>query len=245
MKFAVELSKALVPAPRLASILDWKRLGGACIMALDISNDRIGVAFGNHPSRRTPICTLPPIAFAHGACGSKKRNRVESDDENVVATLKELMKRLDVCGFVVGWPLQSDGRPGKPCGRVLHVLDKLAYNKDPVLSQRRPFVLWDDRYSSRAGSGVSLISKHDMPTDSFGRCVAYSQVPSFPPGRSCSSEEWYNRPTAKDSSVASDILKTYLETNCKCSSDYDFNFLEEDCSSRPTTAFSTNLLYCA
>mmetsp|Transcript_34855 Transcript_34855/g.103927 ORF Transcript_34855/g.103927 Transcript_34855/m.103927 type:complete len:244 (-) Transcript_34855:100-831(-) len=242
MKFATELSKALVRPARLASLLGWKSLGGVSIMALDISQEWIGVAFCGHPSSRTPICALPPIALAPRPCDGYKRHNLESSND-VVTKLSELINNLNVCGLVVGWPLQSDGRPGKPCGKVLHFLDKLACHKNPVLSKERPFVLWDDRKTPRARAGACIRSKTDFPTDIFGRCEAYSQVPALPPGRTlatCSSLEWYNRPTTKDSSAASRILKDYFQENCR--SKYDFYFLEETLAECALSRYSSLFL---
>ena len=116
------LSKSLVPASKIATLLDWKKLSGKCVIALDISRERVGLALGAHPSRNLPICSLPPIQlFTKRSFGDELR----VPREEVAAELDDLVDNLDVCGFIVGWPLQPEGRPGKPCGLVLHILENI------------------------------------------------------------------------------------------------------------------------
>jgi hypothetical protein len=83
--------------------------------------------------------------------------------ESVVQDLKKVVKNYNVCGFVVSWPLQKEGRCGAPCGKVLHTLDSLVAESSDIVNIARPFCLWDDH--------------HYVPTeDEWGRAPLYGEA---------------------------------------------------------------------
>eukprot|EP00567_Pseudictyota_dubia_P013131 CAMPEP_0197436160 /NCGR_PEP_ID=MMETSP1175-20131217/3630_1 /TAXON_ID=1003142 /ORGANISM="Triceratium dubium, Strain CCMP147" /LENGTH=235 /DNA_ID=CAMNT_0042965379 /DNA_START=260 /DNA_END=967 /DNA_ORIENTATION=+ len=180
-------------------------------MALDISDQTsVGVAIAAHPSQSATVHTLDPIKLVKGKPGKKTKDAI---DEAVIEQLEDLVRKHKVCGFVVGWPLQPEGRPGKPCGRVLHVLDTLTEKRTSVLSKSRPFTLWDDRCIPRE-TGEAPRSSIDDEIDSWGRSVAFSQAPppSTEPGDELMfrSRDRYERPTIVDSSGAGGILRHFV-----------------------------------
>ncbi|HMR32047.1 MAG TPA: Holliday junction resolvase RuvX [Geminicoccaceae bacterium] len=72
------------------------------LLALDVSPRRIGFA-GTDAGRRlvTPLATWA-------------RRRLDDD----LAEIARLVRARDVVAFVVGWPLELDGRRGPSCDRV-------------------------------------------------------------------------------------------------------------------------------
>lgn len=149
-----KLIQRLVSPAKLASTLDWKRIGGT-VLSLDIHKDRIGMALSSHPSieENPEILDSIHFKFHDGKLPEQTKRRLESiADEN------------DVCGIVVAWPLQKDtGHMGAGCGRTLHVLEELAEETN-MLQNKRPFCLWD--------------SAHIQPSceDSWGRCTEYTRT---------------------------------------------------------------------
>lgn len=163
------LSPFLATQSRIASILDWKKVGSA-ILSLDINDDRIGIAVAEHPSQQTIRATnynnpmtvhaLDPIQLQHSreemysSSRNKKRNRL-CLDPSVVQDLESVVQTHKVCAFVVHWPLQPrhNGRvrvTGKHCGRVLHTLDSLVHQSNQIFHNSRPFCLYlsqDDNHS--------------------------------------------------------------------------------------------------
>uniref|UniRef100_A0A7S4ILL3 YqgF/RNase H-like domain-containing protein n=1 Tax=Odontella aurita TaxID=265563 RepID=A0A7S4ILL3_9STRA len=120
-----KLARCIVPPARLSGIIDWRR-GGSTIMSLDITDRRIGVAIGEHPTPNNLVHKLDAIPYM--PCGHPPVKR-RDENERVALELEKLMKQNKVNAFVVGWPLLADGRPGGPCGKVLHMLDFLAGKK--------------------------------------------------------------------------------------------------------------------
>mmetsp|Transcript_18373 Transcript_18373/g.33310 ORF Transcript_18373/g.33310 Transcript_18373/m.33310 type:complete len:238 (-) Transcript_18373:119-832(-) len=194
---ASKLSKTIVTPSKVASILDWNKIGGA-IMSLDINSERIGVAIAEHPNRNNAIYELNPIQAS-----SKKQVDLTS---KFIEELATIVKNHKVCAFVVNWPLQPEGRMGKSCGKVLHTLDSIANQSTKVLSASRPFTLLDDR-------NVNLIIKtDDLPPDYWGRSPVFSRVPSPPRDVLVSSERPGHR-TSCDSTVAAELLKNFIDVN--------------------------------
>ena len=93
------------------------------VMGLDITDERIGVAIARHPSPNNRVAAIEPIPYVTNNKRAYYNTRRHDDNERVAAALEQLVKKHKISGFVVGWPLQPDGRPGGPCGKVLHLLD--------------------------------------------------------------------------------------------------------------------------
>ena len=149
-----KLSKFLVSPNRLASILDWKKASGGTIMSLDISKECVGLAIGRHPEAQEEE---EEDCRDQGWTLALHNNRWTRE-------LEMLVKENSVCGFVVGWPVQENGRVGASCGKVLYELDSLHYS---TLFHNRPFTLY----------GGTLPTTTAIP-DMFGRSVCFSQVTS-------------------------------------------------------------------
>lgn len=173
-----KLTHFLTTPSKVANALDWKKMSSS-VLALNIGRDEIGLTLASHPScnRKTSVKLDPiPLHFIH------KGNR-KSLDSTVITQLNDLVQKFQVCGFVVNWPLQKEGRIGASCGRVLHTLDSLCTDsKTPILSNNRKFCLWN-------GSRVKL-----EPDDLFGRCSIYSRPSTNDPDFvHVASREQYNQ----------------------------------------------------
>mmetsp|Transcript_17018 Transcript_17018/g.25757 ORF Transcript_17018/g.25757 Transcript_17018/m.25757 type:complete len:238 (+) Transcript_17018:162-875(+) len=154
-----KLTKFLTTPSKIASTLEWNKLRGS-VLALDISRNEISLTLASHPLcgedilQTTKLDSLP-LTF----CTRRNKKVVDS---SVAAQLNEIVRTHKVCGFVVNWPLQKEGRIGASCGRVLHTLDSIIEESEsPIFSAGRKFCLWD-------GSHVEL-----EQDDSFGRCSMY------------------------------------------------------------------------
>jgi RNase H-fold protein (predicted Holliday junction resolvase) len=162
------IMKVLATPSKIASNLDWRKVSGS-VLALDIHQDRIGLALAPHPSYGEGTSTFEPIKLA-------RKGRVS---EECKQALSDIVKDHKVCGVVVAWPLQGDtGKMGAACGRVLHTLENLLEDSN-IITPNRPFCLWDGNHS-----------KGDSE-DSFGRNVAYSRTPSSEKQIHKASEEQY------------------------------------------------------
>jgi RNase H-fold protein (predicted Holliday junction resolvase) len=153
------LTRFLTTPSKVANALEWQKLSSS-LLALNIGRDEIGLTLASHPSRReqTTLMLNPiPLKFVH------KGNR-KFLDSTFIAQLNNVVQSKNVCGFVVNWPLQKEGRIGASCGRVLHTLDSLCLDaKTPILSNNRKFCLWN---------GLHVPLEQD---DLFGRCSTYSR----------------------------------------------------------------------
>lgn len=146
------LMNYLAAPSRVASKLDWKQKS-ACVLSVDIGQDRIGLAVAPHPSSNQPIRTLRPLDVTLET--RQGNRRVLSVD--CVETMASIVKEHHVCALVVSWPVQDEGRCGKPCGQVLHTLDSLVAESNTIVTKARPVCLWDDRHVK------------SVPEDEFGR----------------------------------------------------------------------------
>jgi len=212
---ASKLSKLLISPQRLANVINWKRASGSTIMCLDITSDRIGIAIASHTRTENTVRHLTALPSK-----SKPRNQKEVNDQ-IVQSIQEFTKHQKIDGFLVNWPLESDGRFGKSCGKVLHLLDHFAENK--VLSTRIPFALWDGRDVISASHGVSPMGK-SSPPDEWGRSLTFALKPPKTLTEYSHNEHTSHDPskvTSKDSSDAAVLLEDYIDCH------FD-NHLEDD-----------------
>lgn len=146
--------KFLADPSKLASKFDWSKASGS-VMALDVGANKIGLAIASHPSYGESPLPLEPMMIKLETRQGNRRALAES----VVEDLQKIVQNYNVCGFVVSWPLQKEGRCGAPCGKVLHTLDSLVAESN-IVNSKRPFCLWDDH--------------HYMPReDAWGRTPQY------------------------------------------------------------------------
>lgn len=153
------LTRFLTTPSKVANTLEWKKLSSS-VLALNIGRDEIGLTLASHPScneRKSYMLNPIPLKFVN------KENR-KSLEANIISQLNNVVQSNNVCGFVVNWPLQKEGRLGASCGRVLHTLDLLCLDAEtPILSNNRKFCLWNVLH-------VPL-----QQDDFFGRCSIYSK----------------------------------------------------------------------
>jgi hypothetical protein len=155
------LRRALTRPAKVASALDWKKVSGS-VLSLEIHSDRIGMCVASHPSYGQSCDTLEPIYFSR----QHKHLTITGDCK---LCLSDVIHDYNVCGMVVGWPLQQDtGKMGAACGRVLFALEellKLSNDCEPVvLSPNRPLCLWDSAHH-HSDDGF----QDDQKVDEFGR----------------------------------------------------------------------------
>ena len=126
-------------------------------MCLDIKSDRIGLAVASHTQSED-------IVDYHNVLAYKSRPRTQKEiNDQIVRSIQDYRKHRKIDGFLINWPLESDGRFGKQCGKVLHLLDHFAEHK--LVSKRVPFTLWEGRVSSK---GLQ------SPPDKWGRSVTFA-----------------------------------------------------------------------
>ena len=187
------------------------------VMGLDITDERIGVAIARHPSPNNRVVAIEPIPYVTNNKRAYYNTRRHDDNERVAAALEQLVKKHKISGFVVGWPLQPDGRPGGPCGKVLHLLDYLAEDPGPtILYKHRPFALWDLRNLPFNAVEDQLVRchNHECDVDKWGRAKVFSQTPSQSVGSYLyrSSDQFYH-PNTNDSKAATLMLKHYMDSH--------------------------------
>mmetsp|Transcript_6688 Transcript_6688/g.14630 ORF Transcript_6688/g.14630 Transcript_6688/m.14630 type:complete len:256 (+) Transcript_6688:67-834(+) len=211
-----KLSQCVVPPNRLASIVSWSP-SISTVMGLDISDERIGVAIAKHPSPNNRVDTLDSIPYVSNSKKAYYTTHRADDNKRVTKELADLVKEHRICGFVVGWPLQPDGRPGGPCGKVLHLLDHLANQyPDPLMHKNRPFALWDIRDIPFNTLEDKLINSrnHESEVDRWGRNEVFARTPSQCVGSYLyrSGEQFYH-PNTNDSTASALMLKHYMDSH--------------------------------
>ncbi|KAG7351418.1 hypothetical protein IV203_010778 [Nitzschia inconspicua] len=153
----------LLSAPsKVASALDWRKLGGS-VMTLAVHGDRIEVIASHHPSdeqKSGVVVESLPL---------EKKGRMIP--EFTKQRLMKILKDEDVCGIVVSCPVQNDtGKLGYAAGRTLWLIEQLlgVVNGSSVLPQHRPICLWDGVHTEQP------------PVDEWGRSAVYANTSSKP-----------------------------------------------------------------
>lgn len=158
-------------------------------MALDVGSDKIGLAIASHPSYGNTPIPLDSMAIKLETRSGNQRVLSEA----TVNELQTIVKNYNVCGFVVSWPLQKEGRCGAPCGKVLHTLDSLVNESSSIVTSQRPFCLWDDH--------------HYMPDeDEWGRTPQYGEITPNKTLHIASQEQYVHDCS---SSIAVDVWNDY------------------------------------
>jgi len=95
------------------------------ILCVHISDENIGLAMAERGSVQNEVVSLDSIAHK----GFNKTTFSHADryqqKERIYRAVNDVVDEFGICAFVVGWPVQPDGRPGSSCGRVLHIIDFL------------------------------------------------------------------------------------------------------------------------
>jgi len=170
----MKLTKFLTSPTQIAKKLDWNKLNSN-VLALKISRQHVGLTVAPHPLSLADDTTMktdnnnhnfgidPIIPLNFTTISGKKIL-----DSSVITRLHSIIQTHNICGFIVSWPLEKEGRIGANCGRVLYTLDAILEatsseeeGEPTIFSNSRKFCLWDE-------SHVKL--EHD---DSFGRCSIF------------------------------------------------------------------------
>jgi RNase H-fold protein (predicted Holliday junction resolvase) len=209
--------KYLLEPCKLAAKFDWSRKAGS-ILALDVGKDQIGLAVASHPEHAEAPLALDPMPLT---LETKTGNR-KVLTESVLNALKHTVLAYNVCGFVVSWPVQKEGRCGAPCGKVLHTLDSLVEESTSIVNAQRPFCLWDEH--------------HYIPLDDkWGRLPLYGETTNKTLHRA--SEEQYVHQCS--SSIAVDVWNDFCSKHwpelCNQAVDDDF---DEIWDVKPRKSFS-------
>jgi RNase H-fold protein (predicted Holliday junction resolvase) len=178
--------KVLTMPAKVASSLDWRKLGGA-LLTLDIHSDRIGVAVAHHPSRGERCHTFESLPL-------EKKGR--SIPDQTKRRLAELCSEHNVCGIVVSWPVQQDtGKLGFAAGRTLWTIEQLLQQGN-ILTPNRPLCLWDGVHAKQP------------PIDDWGRSAAYARTSDKT--YHLASQEQYHQ---EENVVAAQVWKDFMKTN--------------------------------
>lgn len=200
MSTSSNLSKLIISPRRLANVINWKRSSGSTTMCLDIASDRIGLATASHTRTENTVCHLSTLSYKTSPKTIKEVNA------KIAENIQEFNKNNRIDGFLINWPLESDNRFGKQCGKVLHLLDFLAGEK--LISKRIPFTLWDGRDALATSHGTQITKQN--PPDEWGRSVSFALKPPKTLTEYKHSENISNTISSEDSSDAGVILEDYI-----------------------------------
>lgn len=180
MQKASGLLRSLQSPAKIARLLEWKQKSGS-ILVLDIGRERIGLALAGHPRFDQPVEELEPITLKlihkedeQSTSSSRSRlcrqtgRREHHPTRRVLARpilqeLNEIAEGRRVCGLVISWPLQKEGRMGAPCGKVLHTLESLVSESPTLVNSKRPFCLWDDHHYTPYEDNWGRNSRYGVP----------------------------------------------------------------------------------
>eukprot|EP00003_Mantamonas_plastica_P030372 TRINITY_DN750_c1_g3_i1.p1 TRINITY_DN750_c1_g3~~TRINITY_DN750_c1_g3_i1.p1 ORF type:complete len:169 (-),score=36.65 TRINITY_DN750_c1_g3_i1:418-924(-) len=99
------------------------------ILGLDVGDRRVGMALSDVTGKRGKRVAGGPLKRGKGMMGM----------------IKKVVEMGNVVGIVVGWPLLMSGEEGTQCVKTRSFVGTL----DQELGGQMPFVLWDERMSSR------------------------------------------------------------------------------------------------
>ena len=123
------ITQHLRPPAVVAQSLDWRKESGT-ILNLTIRKHSVQGAIATHPTSAYAPLLLDQIPL-----------NTHSTAEQLAAITRDYA----VCGLIVSWPLQAEGRCGHACGHVLHILDQ--WSTHPTLITNKPLCLWDEQHA--------------------------------------------------------------------------------------------------
>jgi len=200
--------KYLTDPSKVASRLDWKKASGS-VLAIDVGSDRMGLAVAVHPSQGNTPLPLKALPIKLETRSGNQRALCDS----VIEDLQTIVKNYNVCGFVVSWPMQKEGRCGAPCGKVLHTLDSLVEESSAIVNSNRPFCLWDEH--------------HYMPNeDQWGRTPQYSHCTKNKALHLASKEQYVHECS---SSIAVDVWNDYCSKHWPHMTENEYEYYGHFC----------------
>lgn len=208
-----KLAKCIANPQKIIRLLEWNKNNAGVVMALDIGRERIGLALTTHSSEENIIYPEKPIEYFNR---TNSRDQIKTK-EQILDEVHNIIEENRVCAFVVSWPIQTNGRIGKSCGRVLHFLDYFADSSKPLISPNHPFALWEE--GEVASSAVSV--------DKWGRSEIFSRIPSAQQ-KIYNSGMNLNDIKSGDSWVASHMLKDFLESQYCANGDDEVYRIKND-----------------
>jgi hypothetical protein len=161
-QFKAFYSQLLRSPTKVANALERKKCVGS-VLNLDICKDTINLAVASHPQYQEPIRTLQPISLS--GCTIDNRRVL---DQEVSKELDIVIRDFNVCGIVVGWPVEKEGWCGSPCGRVLHTLDQLS-----IVSETHGLL-----FSTAPEFPICLydMNHYEHGEDEWGRSTTYCSI---------------------------------------------------------------------
>jgi putative Holliday junction resolvase len=128
----------------------WRVIpGNSRVLALDVGTKTIGLAFGMVGARiATPLSVI-------------SRTKLRKD----AVLLEKAMREYEICGLVVGWPLNVDGTEGRRCQGVRDTVLALFEHIPDV-----PAVFHDERFSTMQSENF-LVKEVDMSRKRRGEIV--------------------------------------------------------------------------
>jgi hypothetical protein len=153
------ISHFLTSPSIVANSLNWKKNSGS-LLSLLISKDKIDLVLASHPQFEEHVQMMKPIRLI-----TQKVDNLRILDESVSLELAKIIRTYNVCGMIVGWPVEREGWCGASCGRVLYTLDKLSDcdTDERVMKTNRPVCLYD-------------LNHHNSSEDEWGRSVVYCKT---------------------------------------------------------------------
>lgn len=120
-----------MPIGRLNEIMHQRPSGR--LMGLDLGSKTIGIALSDPMQRQaTPLKTL-------------HRKKFTKD----IQELHKIITEYQVCGYVLGYPLNMDGSEGARCQASRHFAQEML-NHEEVFGDNPWIGLWDERLSTQA-----------------------------------------------------------------------------------------------
>lgn len=176
---AKKLAKCIVSSYRVTSVLDWKKHS---ILSLVIRDNQVDLALAGTVNDERIIYPLKTITNKNNSNSPKdgiENNEIQKRAQfkkHLCIELEKIVRDNRVGGFVVNWPIRLDGRCGKSCGKVLHILDYLvgtsstnsSKNEKSLINVNRPLAFWDE---------VEI--NPSLQVDEWGRSEVFSRTPAL------------------------------------------------------------------
>jgi hypothetical protein len=199
----LDLMKILTVPSKVASALDWRKLGTSSVLTLAVHSDRIEAVTAHHPSDDGEKSRNNNVIFESLQLSKNGRDIPEFTKQR----LKDIIKEQNVCGIVVSFPIQPDtGKLGYAAGRTLWMMERLLMQDQssgsnnnnttsPTLPLNRPICLWDSVHAEQP------------PIDAWGRSPVYANT-STKLCHSASQEQYHQDEGITAARVWEDFMRT-------------------------------------
>ena len=173
MRPTAQLSKFLLSPQKFVNTLTWKNnVSQRKVLALNIAPKQVSVALTSLNSKN-PRVTNP---ITTNQINYSKRNY-----DQLIKEIKHLTENENIEGLVVNWPIESNGRLGKSCGRVCHVLDY--FTQSNIISKNTPFTFWNNcnepQQNDHNNATISDNTTYDDNDEVHNRSMSFSLKPQL------------------------------------------------------------------